>query len=82
MTLQQELTETLLKYLSDPVFEISSISLRTKERILHLGLDRNVYTLTKEPFDGILIEDMGLYGGGTGLRSILESMRTEEISER
>lgn len=82
MTRRQELTEVLLEYLSDPDFELASIRLRAKNKVLSMNLDDNVFSLTDEPFDGILVENSGLYGHGMGLRSILESMKTSESTER
>ncbi len=82
MTPRQELIETLTKYLNDPTFEISSISLQVKDKILYLNLDKNVCDLTGKEFDGTLIEDVPICGDGVELKSILESMRTEEKSEK
>lgn len=82
MTRRQELVEVLTRYLNDPTFEISSVHLLVKDKVLHLDLDRSVYTLTGRLFDGYLIEDTPIYGGGMGLKSILESMRSEENSKR
>ena len=81
MTPRQELIETLTKYLNDPTFEISSISLQVKDKILYLNLDKNVCDLTGKEFDGTLIEGAPICGAGVELKSILESMRTEENTE-
>lgn len=82
MTRQQELTEVLLEYLSDPDFEISSISLRVKDKVLSLNFDNNVFSILNEPFYGFYLEDTAIYGGGKGLRSILETMKTRESTEK
>ncbi len=82
MTRRQELIEAVTKYLNDPTFGISSVNLTVEDKVLYVNLDRSVYALTGRVFDGYLIEDTPIYGGGMGLERILESMRPEENSER